>query len=102
MTFITLAVIASNIMGYKLAIDIAKPVKACAERLNKLGQGDLASEVITKAKYDDETKMLADATKGIVADFNTIINDQSYMLGEIAQGNFDIESQSIYKFGKNC
>ena len=94
MTFIILAVIASNLMGYKLAVDIANPVKACAERLNKLGQGDLASEVITKAKYDDETKMLADATKGIVADFNTIINDQSYMLGEIAQGNFDIESQS--------
>ncbi len=94
MSFIILAVIASNLMGYKLAVDIANPVKACAERLNKLGQGDLVSEVVTKTKYDDETKVLADATKGIVADFNTIINDQRYMLGEIAQGNFDIESQS--------
>ena len=99
MTFITLAVIASNIMGYKLAVDIAKPVKACAERLNKLGQGDLTSEVLSVTKYDDETRVLADATKGIVDDFNTIIGDQSYMLNEIAQGNFDIESQneSAYK-----
>ena len=94
MTFIILAVVASNIMGYKLALDIANPVKACAERLNKLGHGDLLSEVVTKTKYDDETKVLADATRDIVADFNTIINDQSYMLGEIAQGNFDIESQN--------
>ncbi len=94
MTFITLAVIASNLMGYKLAVDIANPVKACAERLNKLGQGDLTSEVISKTKYDDETRVLANATQGIVDDFNTIINDQSYMLGEIAQGNFDIESQN--------
>ncbi len=94
MTFITLAVIASNLMGYKLAVDIAKPVKACAERLNKLGQGDLTSEVLSVTKYDDETRVLADATKGIVDDFNTIISDQSYMLGEIAQGNFDIESQN--------
>ena len=98
MTFIILAVIASNLMGYKLAVDIAKPVKACAERLNKLGHGDLVSEVITKTKYDDETKILADATKGIVTDFNTIINDQRYMLGEIAQGNFNIESQSEYAY----
>ena len=94
MTFITLAVLGSNAMGYKLANDISKPVKACAERLNKLGQGDLASEVASVTKYDDETKILADATKGIVADFNTIINDQSYMLNEIAQGNFDIETQN--------
>ncbi len=94
MTFITLAVIASNIMGYKLAIDIAKPVKACAERLNKLGQGDLTSEVLSVTKYDDETRVLANATKGIVDDFNTIIGDQSYLLSEIAQGNFDVESQN--------
>ncbi len=94
MTFITLAVIASNLMGYKLAVDIAKPVKACAERLNKLGQGDLTSEVLSVTKYDDETRVLANATKDIVDDFNAIIGDQSYLLSEIAQGNFDVESQN--------
>ena len=94
MSFIFVAVILANIMGYKLAVDISKPVKACAERLNKLGHGDLVSEVPSVTKYDDETRVLADATKNIVDDFNTIIGDQSYMLTEIAKGNFDIESQN--------
>ncbi len=94
MTFIIIAVICSNLLGYKLAVDIAKPVKACAERLNKLGQGDLTSEVLSVTRYDDETRVLANATRGIVDDFNTIIGDQSYLLNEIAQGNFDVESQN--------
>ncbi len=93
MTFIAIAVVLANLMGLKLANDISKPVKACAERLNKLGQGDLTSDVPT-VKRPDETQVLALATKDIVDDFNTIIGDQSYMLNEIAQGNFDIESQN--------
>lgn len=79
-------------MAIKLAKDITNPIKAVVSRMNALGNGDLASPV-PETKYDDEIRMLSNAAQEIVDDITTIIKDQDYMLSEIAQGNFNIESQ---------
>lgn len=85
------AVLCSIVIGKKIAESIAIPMVACAERLKKLAVGDLSSpvpEVYTK----DETKVLADSTKMIVEGLSSVISDETYLLKEIAEGNFDIKT----------
>ena len=63
-------------MAKKLGIKIGTPIQLCAERLSLLAQGDLEApvpEIATK----DETKILADATTGIVTAQKAIIEDIS-------------------------
>ncbi len=76
----------------KLGIRIGTPIQLCVDRLRLLAQGDLDApipEIITK----DETKILADATTEIVASQKAIIDDISYVLDEMAGGDFTVHSK---------
>ncbi len=86
--------------GFILSAMIAKPVKKCAERLELLAEGDLDSP-IPVVKSEDETGILYKATVKITENMSNIINDQSSLLGEIAKGNLNVESENAdaYKGG---
>lgn len=92
---VILFLIINAIMGMlarKLGKDIGNPVKLCAERLALLKEGDLTTpvpEITTK----DETYILAEATRDIVRNQQTIIGDLSYVLEEMASGNFVVSSR---------
>lgn len=93
---INLVVIAASILvsiavALKLSGNISVPMRACAERMKLLAGGDLSSPVPQVAGRD-ETAELAKSTADMVTGLNTIINDIGYLLNEMANRNFDIQS----------
>ena len=80
-------------LAKKLAGGIGNGVNACAERLKKLAEGDLQTEVpVTDRK--DEIGMLSESTGQIVTSMKAIIDDIHYLLAEMAGGNFDVHSNA--------
>lgn len=94
---IIVAIVFSIVMSIVLAKEIADPIHACATRLKKLAEGDLKSPV---PDYDgkDETGALVQATSQIVTGLVDIIQDENYLLGAMAEGNFDIRSRITDKY----
>lgn len=90
---IAIAMVVSIRLGNRIAKDIAEPMKKCADRLVALAYGDLQAEV-PEVHTGDEVEELADATRSIVDGLKTVIEDQTTMLGEMAGGNFDVDSQA--------
>ena len=78
-------------VALKLAVSIGNPMKACAERMKLLVEGDLESPV-PKVESEDETGMLAQSTAELVEGLSTIIHDIGYLLKEMANQNLDIQS----------
>lgn len=88
-----LAILLSVIVAVKLANSISRPMKACAERMRLLVEGDLESPV-PKVAGKDETGMLARSTAELVEGLSAIIHDIDYLLGEMANQNLDIQSRN--------
>ncbi len=88
---IVLSILASIVVALKLSSNISGPMRACAERMKLLVQGDLTSPV-PPAVGKDETAELLCSTGEMVAGLNTIISDIGYLLTEMAGRNFDIQS----------
>lgn len=78
-------------LGGRIAKTIAEPITACASRLEKLAQGNI-KDPVPEVDTEDEVKTLADATKVIVESLGMIIQDEGYLLKEMAGGNFDVAS----------
>ena len=88
---IAVSIIASIVVAVKLSSNISVPMRACAERMKKLVEGDLKSPV-PQATGRDETAELTRSTAAMVAGLNIIINDIDDLLGEMAGKNFNIKS----------
>ena len=88
---IAASILASIAVALKLSGSISVPMRACAERMKLLVEGDLKSPV-PQAAGQDETAELTRSTAAMVAGLNTIIDDISYLLNEMANKNFDIQS----------
>ena len=88
---IVVSIIASIVVALKLSGNISVPMRACAERMKLLVEGDLESPV-PQATGQDETAELTRATAAMVAGLNTIIADIGYLLNELANKNFDVNS----------
>ena len=88
---IVVSILASIVVALKLSTSISKPMRACAERMKLLVEGDLNSPV-PQAVGRDETAELTRSTAEMVEGLNQIINDIRYLLNEMANQNFDIQS----------
>lgn len=84
-------------LGSYLSKHIAKPIQSCTERLKLLSQGILDAPV-PEIHSKDELGELAEATKIIVDTLQDIISDESYLLREMANGNFDIKTRIEEKY----
>lgn len=93
---ITVFILVCASTAVRLGKSIAEPVKACTERLEALAQGDLAAPV-PRLYRADEIGTLAEATGHIVEDLKGMIEDEIHLLGEMAEGNFTVESAAEYK-----
>ena len=94
MTILLLAVfmVAGIRYAQRFGSRIGDAVQICADRLKLLAEGDLTTEVqVLDSK--DETKILEESTRAIVQSQQTIIGDVSYLLNEMAIGNFDVKSK---------
>ncbi len=87
------SILLSIVVSLKLANSIGKPMRACAERMRLLVEGDLESPVPSVSSRD-ETGMLAESTAELVTGLRTIINDIRYLLAEMADQNLDIRSRN--------
>ncbi len=94
--YINIAVIAASVLvssavAFWLAGNISVPMKACADRMRLLVEGDLDSPV-PQVKSSDETGMLAQSTQELVDGLRTIINDIDYLLDEMAGQNLNVKT----------
>ena len=90
---LVISLIAAVAIAYWLARKIGNPIHICTERIQKLSEGDLKSQVpVIHSK--DETGRLSEATRLITDSISNIINDIDWGLSEMAAGNFAITSQS--------
>ncbi len=88
---IIVSVAASVAVALKLSSSISNPMRACAQRMKQLAEGDLTSPV-PQASGQDETAELTRTTAEMVTGLNTIINDIGCLLTEMANQNLDIQS----------
>lgn len=89
---IVISIVVSIIIALILATRISKPMKACAERMKLLVEGDLETpmpEITSK----DETGMLARSTASLVDGLRTVINDIGYLLNEMANQNLNVHTK---------
>lgn len=98
--YITVAILALCILisAFTAVIQgkkIGAPITQCAERLEKLANGDLHTDVCVFSSKD-ETGILANATRNIVSSLNNIIGDIVYILSELADGNLAVTSAQQY------
>ncbi|MEL7605243.1 MAG: methyl-accepting chemotaxis protein [Sedimentibacter saalensis] len=90
-----LSLIAAYLIGKKVSDNIANPIILCAERLKNLAEGDLHTE-IEKTTRDDEIGTLIKSLGSTVKGLNIIINDISFHLGAIADGDFSNKIDNEY------
>ncbi len=88
---IILSLIFSIVVALQLSRTISEPMQICAARMKQLVQGDLKSPVPENSGRD-ETADLTRSTKELVDCLNIIINDVNYLLTQMAQQNFDVQS----------
>ncbi len=89
-------IVVSIVAGLLIGKKIGSPITICAERLDKLSNGDLKAGVpVIKSK--DETGVLCKATAKIVTSLNNIISDVDHALSEISQGNLTVTTQQQYE-----
>ncbi len=91
--------IAGGIIAGIISRKIGKPIRLCAERIEKLSEGDLTSPV-PMVKSHDEVKVLAKSASKVVSEQNAMISDIGNILSNMAQGNFDVHSkdaENIYR-----
>ena len=88
---IVISILASIVVALKLSSNISIPMRACAERMKLLVEGDLDSPV-PQVVGRDETAELTRSTAEMVSGLHLIINDIDYLLNEMANQNFDIQS----------
>lgn len=86
------AVLISVLVALILAGNISKPMKACAERMKLLVEGDLDTPM-PKISSKDETGMLVKSTSSLVEGLSTIIHDINYLLTELANQNLDVHTE---------
>lgn len=76
-----------------LAGSIGDAVKQCAARLDLLAQGDLQSPV-PEIDRNDEIGTLVESTKSITHGLKEVIGDITYVLGNMSEGNFNIDTKN--------
>lgn len=82
-----MSIAAAYFTGKNVSVKIANPIILCAERLQKLSDGDLHTE-IERTNREDEIGMLLKSMNRTVKGMNRIVTDMSYHMGAIAEGDF--------------
>jgi len=87
LVFSVLSLIAAYFVVKSISNTIANPVIECAERLKMLSEGDLHTEVAATDR-NDEVGLLIRSLSTTIKGLNVIINDISFQLGAISEGDF--------------
>ena len=94
---IAASMVASTKIGRTIAKGIASPLGALGERLKTFAGGDLSSPFPVIETGDEVEEMVKDANE-MATNLNMIIHDIGEILGEMANGNYDIQSNCSDKY----
>lgn len=83
--------------GDTIATGIAVPMNALGERLKTFAQGDLDSQ-FPDYNVDDEIRDMIVETRQMADTLNIIITDAGQLLGQMAEGNFNINTKVEDKY----
>jgi len=89
---IVIFILLSSVIAFLLAGTISKPMKACANRMKLLVEGDLTTPM-PKVTSKDETGMLVRSTTALVEGLRTIIDDLGYLLSGMANQDLSVRTQ---------
>lgn len=89
---IAAAVVLSVLLGNNIAGGIARPMSKLAERLTTFAQGELSSE-FPAVEAEDEVADMVRVAGDMASNLAMIIQDAKYRLGEMADGNYTVESK---------
>lgn len=90
---IVVTLIISGKITRNLAMSIGEPLVLCAKSFQQLAEGDLHTEM-PDAKAKNEIGQLMQSAIVLKTDLTDVIDDLKYVLGELAQGNFAVESRN--------
>lgn len=84
-------------IGILITRTIKKPVEELEKAAEKLSNGKLDAKIVYESK--DELGSLANSFRTAFSFMEEVIKDTSYMLGELAAGNFRVETNNaaVYK-----
>ena len=94
---LVISTVVACLLALRLALGIGKPVKACADRLRLLSQGDLDAPV-PEFHRNDEIGDLVESTQIIVTGLSLILKDIDQMLASMGSGNFVVDSQAADRY----
>lgn len=94
---IAAALILSVILGNNIAKGIANPLSSLSERLVTFAQGELSGEFPVMESRDEVADMVGVASE-MAANLALIIQDARHRLGEMAKGDYTVESQIEEKY----
>ena len=94
---VAFSIFASTRLGVIIAKGISEPLVALQNRLVAFEQGDLTSDFPVVDSQDEIKDMSVTATE-MAASLKSIIQDCNYVLGEMAKGNYSIQSQAREKY----
>lgn len=80
------------VLSRSIANSIAKPINALSKRLKTFARGNL-SEPFPTTDTEDEIKDMVNEVSTMAEGLNKIISDLSYLLAEMAGGNYTVETQ---------
>ena len=92
---IAVCILATILISIRLANSITRPITKCVDRIVLLSKGDLKSE-IPEVKANDETKLLANATRVLISTLDKVITEISTLLGEMADGDMTVKTSDVY------
>lgn len=94
---IVVSIFLSVLLGNNIAGGIARPLNKLSERLVTFAGGELSSE-FPAVEAEDEVADMVKVAGGMAADLATIIQDAGYRLGEMASGNYTVETDKEDKY----
>lgn len=94
---IVTAIIVSTKIGRNIAKGISQPLTELGNRLNTLAAGDFSSP-FPVVEAEDEVAVMVREAREMSDTLNVIIDDISYVLGEMADGNYAVSSSMLDRY----
>ncbi len=87
---LAITVILAGVVSVYFGRSIAQPIVACTERIQLLAAGDLTTPV-PDIDREDEIGQLVESSRSILTSLGDMIQDMSYLLAQMGNGNFDLD-----------
>lgn len=94
---IVVAIVLSIMLGNNIAGGIAAPLRKLSDRLVTFAGGNLAEE-FPKTDSKDEVADMVGVASNMAQNLALIIEDAKHRLGEMAKGNYTVESRMAEKY----